>query len=149
MALDAGANVRACELKTPCSNPCRGCDSRPFPFWGLYWSPPLGAQDVTYKDPTATVMGTRAAAFLFLDGFAVFALRVRGSRYIPSTLGFWEGMEGPLRLGSRRLQTGTRRYWYQCSFCKLSLPTCLWSGLLAQAGGRHYALCGAAEYLRC
>ena len=31
-ALGAGANVRACELETPCSNPCRGCDSRPFPF---------------------------------------------------------------------------------------------------------------------
>ena len=58
-------------------------------------TPPLGVQDVTYKDPNATVLGTRATAFLFLDGFAVFVLRARESRDIPSTLGFREGMEGP------------------------------------------------------
>ena len=58
---------------------------------------PLGAQDVAYKDPNATVMGTRTAASLFLDRFAVFVLRARGSRDIPSTLGLREGMEGALR----------------------------------------------------
>ena len=34
-ALGAGVNVRACELETPCSNPCQGCNSRPFSFWCL------------------------------------------------------------------------------------------------------------------
>ena len=45
---------------------------------------PLGAQDVIYKDPNATVQGTRAAAFLFLCGSAVLILRVRGKG------GYWE-----------------------------------------------------------
>ena len=31
-ALDAGANVLDRKIKDLCSNPCRGCDSRPFPF---------------------------------------------------------------------------------------------------------------------
>ena len=47
------------------------------------------------KDPNAIVLGTRAAAFLFLDGSAVLVLRARGERDSPSTLGFREGMEGP------------------------------------------------------
>ena len=47
------------------------------------------------KDPNAIVLGTRAAAFLFLDGSSVLVLRARGERDIPSTLGFREGMEGP------------------------------------------------------
>ena len=47
------------------------------------------------KDPNAIVLGTRAAAFLILDGYAVLVLRARGERNIPSTLGFREGMNGP------------------------------------------------------
>ena len=40
---------------------------------------PLGGQDVTDKDPDAIgVLGTGAAAFLFLDGSAVFVLHARG-----------------------------------------------------------------------
>ena len=53
---------------------------------------PLGAQDVTYKDPNAIVLGTRAADFVFLGGSSVFVLRARGKRDIPPTLGFREGM---------------------------------------------------------
>ena len=51
-----------------------------FHFGAYIKGPPLGPQDVAYKDPNATVLGTRAAAFLFLDGSAVFVLRARGSR---------------------------------------------------------------------
>ena len=48
-----------------------------------------------YKDPNRVlycqVLGTRAAVFLFLNGFAVCLLCARGGD-IPSTLGFREGM---------------------------------------------------------
>ena len=125
MALCAGANVRACELEAPCLNPVEVAIADLFHFEAYIKGPPLGPQDVAYKDPNATVLGTRAAAFLFLDGSAVFVLRARGSRDIPSTLGFWEGMEGPLTPWQRTPQAGIRRYQYQCSFCKLPLPMCL------------------------
>ena len=69
-------------------------------------TPPLGAEDVTYKDPNATVLGTRGAAFLFLDGSAIFVLHARGSRDIPSTLGFGEEMEGPLTPWQRTPPSG-------------------------------------------
>ena len=55
---------------------------------------PLGAQDVIYKDPNATVQGTRAAAFSFLGGSAVLILRARG------TGGFWEPLT--LAMGASR-----------------------------------------------
>ena len=81
--------------------------NRPFHFDAHNERPPMGAQDGIYKDPIDAlrchVLGTRAAAFLFLDGSAVFVLRARGSRDIPSTFGFREGMDGSLRLGSGRL----------------------------------------------
>jgi len=47
------------------------------------------------KDPNAIVLGTHAAALLFLGGSTVLVLHARGERDIPSTLGFREGMEGP------------------------------------------------------
>ena len=51
------------------------------------------------KDPNEAlhchVLGTRAAAFLFFDGFVVCLLCARGSRDIPSALRFQKGMEGP------------------------------------------------------
>ena len=31
-ALGAGVNVLDRKIEDPCSSPCRGCDSRPFPF---------------------------------------------------------------------------------------------------------------------
>ena len=89
---------------------CQGCDTAGLSHFEAYNEGPPGAQDVIYKDPNTAVLGTRAAAFLFFDGFAVFVLRARGGRDIPSILGFREGMEGSLRLGSGRLQAGIRRY---------------------------------------
>ena len=68
-----------------------------FPFWCLEWRAPLRAQNVILQSPewsvTCHVLGTHAAAFLFLDGSAVCLFRARG-RGIPSVLGFREGMEG-------------------------------------------------------
>ena len=79
MTLGAGANVRACELEAPCSIPCRGCDTADlFHFEAYIEGGPWGGQDVAYKDPNATILGTRAAAFFFLGRSAVFVLRARG-----------------------------------------------------------------------
>ena len=54
----------------------------------------------SYKDPNRVlhchILGTRAAAFLFLGGSAVCLLRARGGG-IPSALGFQEGMRGHQR----------------------------------------------------
>ena len=57
------------------------------------------------------VLGTRAAAFLFLDRSAVCLLRARG-RGIPSALGLREGMGGGgvNAVGHGRFQVGIRRY---------------------------------------
>ena len=82
MALGPGANVRACELEAPCSSPCRGFDTADlFRFKAYNEAPPWGPR-MSLIDPNATVLGTCAAAFLFLDGSAVFVLRARGSRDI-------------------------------------------------------------------
>ena len=55
-----------------------------------------GGPGCHHKDPNATVQGIRASAFLFLSGSAVFVLRAKGKRDIPSALGFREGMGGRL-----------------------------------------------------
>ena len=101
------------------------------------------------KDPNAIVLGTRAAAFLFLDGSAVLVLRARGKRDIPSTLGFREGMEGPStplaadaskqEFGGTSTNVLSANYTCQRVFDLAAHAT----------SGRHYVLCGTAEYLRC
>ena len=71
--------------------------SRPFHFDAKDERPPWRPRMSFYKDPNGVlhchVLGTCAAAFLFLNGSAVCLLRASG-RGIPSVLGFWEGMGG-------------------------------------------------------
>ena len=40
MVFGAGGNVWDQKIEDLCSIPCRGCDSRPSPFWGLEWMRP-------------------------------------------------------------------------------------------------------------
>jgi len=75
---------------------CRGCDTADlFHFDAYNEGPPWGPRMSFSKDPNAIVLGTHAAALLFLGGSTVLVLHARGERDIPSTLGFREGMEGP------------------------------------------------------
>ena len=107
---------------------------------------PLGAQDVTCKAPNATVLGTRAAAFLFLDGSAVFVLRARG-RGIRQPSGSGRGLRA-VYAGHGCLLAKIRGYWYQRSFCEsFTMPTALDLAALAQpVGGCIYVLCDVVEY---
>ena len=88
MVLGAGANVRACELEALCSSPVEVAAQQIFSILMPILKGPPGGPGCHYKDPNALVLGTRAAAFLFLDGSAVLVLRARGERDIPSILGF-------------------------------------------------------------
>ena len=92
--------------------PCRGCDIADlFHFDAYNEGAPWGPRMSFSKDPNAIVLGTRAAAFLFLDGSAVLVLRARGERDSPSTLGSREGMDGVVyAVGRERLRAGILRY---------------------------------------
>ena len=59
---------------------------------------PPGGQDVICKDPNTTVLGIRAAAFLFLSGSAVFVLRAKGKEGYSIHLRVPGGDEEPLTL---------------------------------------------------
>ena len=106
---------------------------------------PLGAQDVIYKDPNGAlhchVLGTRAAAFLFLDGSAVCFSRARG------TIGDSIHQDGePLRWPrtppSGNSEVLAPKFFLRTKYYTISPRT----GLLTQPGGRLYVLCDAAEY---
>ena len=106
---------------------------------------PLGAQDVIYKDPNGAlhchVLGTRAAAFLFLDGSAVCFLRARG------TIGDSIHQDGgPLRW-PRTLSSGNSKVLAPTFFLRIYLlHQSPWNRTVNAAGGRLYVLCDAAEY---
>ena len=93
------------------------------------------------------ILGTLAAAFLFLDGSAVYVLRARGSGDIPSPLGFREGMEGPLTPWQRTPPSGNLEVLVPMFFLQTALANVSLIWTVRAAGGRHYVLCGTAEYL--
>ena len=80
----------------PCSSPDEVATHQTFSILMPITKAPPGGQGCHYKDPNATVQGSRAAAFLFLSGSAVFVLRAKEKRDILSALGFREGMGGCL-----------------------------------------------------
>ena len=91
------------------------------------------------KDPNAIVLGTHAAALLFLGGSTVLVLHARGERDIPSTLGFREGKEGPSTPlaadASKQGFRGTSTNVLSANHtCQMSL---IWL-LSSAAGGRQY-----------
>ena len=114
--------------------------------------PPGGPGCQFCKDPNEVlhchVVGTRAAAFLFLDGSAVCLLRARG-RGIPSVLGFQEGMGGRQRRWQQTPPSGDLEVQVPMFFLQnyTSQMSLIW--LLAQLTGDSTFLCLAAEYLRC
>ena len=100
-----------------------------------------------YKDANATVLGTHAAAFLFLDGSAVCLLRARG-RGIPSALGFREGMGGRRRAlapdASRRKCGGTSTNVLSANYSRPNV----FDLAVSTAGGRQYVSVRCDRVLR-
>ena len=98
-----------------------------------------------YKDPNGAlhchVLGTRAAAFLFLDGSAVCFSRARGIG-IPSTR-----MEDAVTLVVDAIPSGISEVLTPTFFLQNHLPhQSPWNRTINAAGGRLYVLCDAAEY---
>ena len=86
MALGAGANVRDRKIGALCSSPVEVATQLTFSILMPIMKGPPGGPGCHSKDPNAIVLvlGTRAAAFLFLDGSAVCLLRARGVGFYPS-----------------------------------------------------------------
>ena len=99
-----------------------------------------------YKDLNATVWGICGAAFLFLSESAVFVLRTKGKRDIPSALGFREEMGGrlhwPWAPPSRNSEVLVPMFLLRITYYANRFG----SGCVSATGGRLYVLCDAAEY---
>ena len=83
----------------------------------------------------ATVLGTRVAVFLFLNGSAVFVLCAGGSRDILSTLEFREGIEGPLMSWQRTPSSENSEVLVPMFFLQTALASVPLIWLLAQLVG--------------
>ena len=153
MALGAGANVRDRNIGVLCSIPCRGCDIADLSYLRPRMKGPPGGPGCQFcKDPNEAlhchVLGTRAAAFLFLNGSAVCLLHARGSG-IPSALGFREGMGGGQRHWKQTPPSGNSEIQVPMFFLQNYTSQMFLIWLLAQLLGDSTFLCGAAEYSRC
>ena len=98
-----------------------------------------------YKDPNGAlhchVLGTRAAAFLFLDGSAVCFSRARGIGIHPLR------MEDAVTLVADAIPSRISEVLAPTFFLRIYLLHQLpWNRTVNAAGGRLYVLCDAAEY---
>ena len=90
--------------------PCRGCDTADlFHFDAYIEGPPWGPGMSLIKTRTQPFWALVRLISCFSMDLQYLSFARGGGMDIPSTLGFREGMEGPLCLGSGRIQSGIRR----------------------------------------
>ena len=132
----------------PMFGSCQSCDTADLSILRPIMKGPPGGPGCQFcKGPNKAlhchVLGTRAAAFLFIDGSAVRLLRVRGSRdsiciRVP------RGDGGPVNVLAA---DASKREFGGASTNVLSANRpcqCVFDLATRVAGGRHYVLCGTA-----